>query len=207
MNRSSLRIAGLVLAGALLTYYAPGTAHAQAPASSEQSQENIAYAIGMDAVFYGFAPVMVQLGLRGQTDADKPYDNGQAPVNQMGHARRLYGPEDKFVVTANNDTLYSFAGLDLSKEPVVLRVPNTQGRYYIMQLIDAYSRSVEDIGVGTLGALGGRSPSSGQTGQEACRPKWCQSDRRRHRFTSLDGPAWMVRATCLPRERCRISID
>jgi hypothetical protein len=155
MNRSSLRIAGLVLAGALLTSYAPGTAHAQAPATSEQSQENIAYAIGMDAVFYGFAPVMVQLGLRGQTDADKPYDNGQAPVNQMGHARRLYGPEDKFVVTANNDTLYSFAGLDLSKEPVVLRVPNTQGRYYIMQLIDAYSRSVEDIGVGTLGALGG----------------------------------------------------
>ena len=35
---------------------------------------------------------------------------------------------------------------------MVLRVPNTQGRYYIMQLIDAYSRSVEDIGVGTLGA-------------------------------------------------------
>jgi len=66
---------------------------------------------------------MVQLALQSQSDADKPYDNGQAPANQMGHARRLYGPDDKFVATGNNDTRYSFAGLDLSKEPVVLTVP------------------------------------------------------------------------------------
>lgn len=131
------------------------TAFAQQPPTTEQTDENIAYATGMEAVFYGFAPVMMQLGLNSQTDADKPYDNGQAPTNQMGHARRLYGPNDKFAVTANNDTLYSFAGLDLSKEPVVLTVPDTNGRYYIMQLLDAYSRSIEDIGIGTLGAKGG----------------------------------------------------
>ncbi|XIA67702.1 DUF1254 domain-containing protein [Bradyrhizobium sp. TZ2] len=45
--------------------------------------------------------------------------------------------------------------MDLSKEPVVLTVPDTNGRYYIMQLLDAYSRSIEDIGIGTLGAKGG----------------------------------------------------
>lgn len=127
------------------------TSYAQAPATTEQIDEKIAYAIGMEAVFYGLGPVLMQLGINSQSDADKPYDNGQAPLNQMGHARRLYGPEDKFVVTANNDTLYSFAALDLSNEPVVLSVP----RYYIMQLLDAYSRSIEDIGVATLGAKGG----------------------------------------------------
>jgi len=142
-------VAVLFSAGAITT------AFAQQPPTTEQTDENIAYATGMEAVFYGFAPVMMQLGLNSQTDADKPYDNGQAPTNQMGHARRLYGPNDKFVVTANNDTLYSFAGLDLSKEPVVLTVPDTNGRYYIMQLLDAYSRSIEDIGIGTLGAKGG----------------------------------------------------
>jgi hypothetical protein len=152
MNRLFFRTAGLALAASLLAVVTPGTASAQAATTSE---ENIAYAVGIDAVFYGLAPVMMQLGIRGQTDADKPYDNAQAPVNQMGHARRLYGPEDKFVVTANNDTLYSFAGLDLSREPVVLTVPDTHGRYYIMQLLDAYSRSIEDIGIGTMGALGG----------------------------------------------------
>jgi hypothetical protein len=144
-------MAALALVATLFAACASTTTYAEASATSEQTDENIAYATGMGAVFYGLAPVLMQLGLRSQTDADKPYDNAQAPVNQMGHARRLYGPDDKFVVTANNDTLYSFAGLDLSKEPVVLTVPDTNGRYYIMQLLDAYSRSIEDIGIGTLG--------------------------------------------------------
>jgi hypothetical protein len=148
-------MAALALVATLFAACASTTTYAEASATSEQTDENIAYATGMGAVFYGLAPVLMQLGLRSQTDADKPYDNAQAPVNQMGHARRLYGPDDKFVVTANNDTLYSFAGLDLSKEPVVLTVPDTNGRYYIMQLLDAYSRSIEDIGIGTLGAKGG----------------------------------------------------
>ena len=89
----------------------------------------------------------------------------------MGHARNLYGPDDKLVVTANNDTLYSIAALDLSREPMVLTIPDTNGRYYIMQLLDAYSRSIEDIGIGTLGAKGGTSPSSVRTGPASCRRK------------------------------------
>jgi hypothetical protein len=145
------------LAATLLFATLPAGVNAQAPTSTEQIDENIAYAIGMEAVFYGMGPVVMRIGMESQSDADKPYDNAQAPTNQMGHARRLYGPEDKFVVTANNDTLYSFAALDLTKEPMVLSVPDTNGRYYIMQLIDAYSRAIEDIGIGTLGAKGGRS--------------------------------------------------
>ena len=143
------------LAAALLLAALPTGGFAQAPTSTEQIDEKIAYAIGTEAVFYGMGPVLMRIGIESQSDADKPYDNAQAPMNQMGHARRVYGPEDKFVVTANNDTLYSFAALDLSKEPVVLSVPDTNGRYYIMQLIDAYSRAIEDIGIGTLGAKGG----------------------------------------------------
>lgn len=153
MRHPMVRILPLVVA--LVTVCAPAGTFAQSPSATEQADENIAYAIGMDAVFYGLAPVLMQIGIHSQTDVDKPYDNGQAPWNQMGHARRLYGPEDKFVVTANNDTLYSFAGLDLSKEPMVLTIPDTKGRYYIMQLIDAYTRAIEDVGVGTVGAKGG----------------------------------------------------
>jgi hypothetical protein len=134
---------------------APSSAHAQTLATTEQIDENIAYAIGVQAVFYGFGPVVMHQGILAQTDADSPSDNGQAPINQMGHARNLYGPDDKLVVTANNDTLYSIAALDLSREPMVPTIPDTNGRYYIMQLLDAYSRSIEDIGIGTLGAKGG----------------------------------------------------
>ncbi|MGY0575593.1 DUF1254 domain-containing protein [Bradyrhizobium sp. RDM12] len=90
MNRSAVRMVALTLGLTISAVIAPKT-YAQDAVASDQADENIAYAIGMDAVFYGLAPVLMQLGLRSQTDADKPYDNGQAPVNQMGHARRLYG--------------------------------------------------------------------------------------------------------------------
>jgi len=42
-------------------------------------------------------------------------------------------------VSPNADTLYSFAWLDLSKEPIVLSLPDTKGRYYVMQMIDAWT--------------------------------------------------------------------
>ncbi|MEN8642619.1 DUF1254 domain-containing protein [Pseudomonas sichuanensis] len=157
MNGKRLNLTALALATAVISAALPAHSYAQVPAqaSTEQIDEKIAYVIGTEAVYYGMGPVLMRIGIESQSDADKPYDNAQAPTNQMGHARRLYGPADKFVVTANNDTLYSFAALDLAKEPVVLSVPDTNGRYYIMQILDAYSRSIEDIGIGTLGAKGG----------------------------------------------------
>ena len=39
----------------------------------------------------------------------------------------------------NADFLYSQAWLDLSKGPVVLTVPETKGRYYLLALLDAYT--------------------------------------------------------------------
>ena len=47
-------------------------------------------------------------------------------VNQFTHTRRLLGPEDKEVVTPNNDTLYTNAWLDLSDGPVVIDVPEIE---------------------------------------------------------------------------------
>src|SRR3546814_14209733 len=44
-------------------------------------------------------------------------------VNQFTHTRRLRGPDDKEVVTPNNDTLFTNAWLDLSAGPLVIEVP------------------------------------------------------------------------------------
>src|SRR4051794_24750054 len=55
-----------------------------------------------------------------------------APWNQFGYARELLGPETTFV-SPNNDTLYTLAALDLRSGPLVLRVPDTAGRYYVLQ--------------------------------------------------------------------------
>jgi hypothetical protein len=62
-----------------------------------------------------------------------------APMNQFGHMPAF--PDHTFtdVVSPNADTLYSAAWLDLSKEPMVLSVPDTKGRYYVMQMLDAWT--------------------------------------------------------------------
>jgi hypothetical protein len=69
----------------------------------------------------------------------------QAPYNTFAYARRLLGPETKFV-SPNNDTLYVIAMLDVRQGPVVLHVPDTQDRYYVLQFVDAWSNNFAYIG-------------------------------------------------------------
>ncbi|MBF4587159.1 DUF1254 domain-containing protein [Curtobacterium sp. VKM Ac-2887] len=68
-----------------------------------------------------------------------------APWNSFGHARTLAGPDDTFV-TINNDTLYSMAQIDLSVGPVRLRVPDTDGRYYVLQFVSAWTDNFAYVG-------------------------------------------------------------
>ena len=69
----------------------------------------------------------------------------QAPYNTFAYARRLLGPETKFV-SPNNDTLYVIAMLDVRQGPVVLHVPDTHDRYYVLQFVDAWSNNFAYIG-------------------------------------------------------------
>jgi len=68
-----------------------------------------------------------------------------APWNSFAYARELFGPEVKFV-SPNNDTLYTLAPLDLSAGPLVLHVPDTAGRYYVLQFVDAWTNNHSYIG-------------------------------------------------------------
>lgn len=62
-------------------------------------------------------------------------------MNQLGHADKLADPTAVDVVSPNNDTLYSAAWLDLRAEPMVLSFPDFGGRFYTVQLIDAYTNN------------------------------------------------------------------
>jgi hypothetical protein len=78
-----------------------------------------------------------------------------APVNQFVLSTRLSTPADK-VAGPNVDTLYGFAWLNLSREPQILHVPDTKGRYYSIQLVDAYGNTFTYVGRRVTGTAAGR---------------------------------------------------
>lgn len=59
------------------------------------------------------------------------------------------------VIRPNADTLYSSAWLDLAKEPLILHVPDTRDRYYLMQFMDAWTETFSIPGKRTTGTTEG----------------------------------------------------
>jgi hypothetical protein len=112
--------------------------------------EQLSSDIASEAYIYGFPLVLMDVTRRISTNVSRPGENA-APINQLGHKRSF--PDDTFttVVTPNADTLYSFAFLDLAKGPIVLSLPEMGDRYYLMQMLDAWTNVFAAPGTRTTG--------------------------------------------------------
>jgi hypothetical protein len=96
------------------------------------------------AYLYGF-PLVFNLDQVRRYVTEGVGANPAAPFNSFSHARTLAGPSDTFV-TINNDTVYSMGQVDLSVGPVRLHVPDTHGRYYVLQFVDAWTNNFAYVG-------------------------------------------------------------
>jgi hypothetical protein len=102
-----------------------------------------AFAAGVAAFVYGLAPVSV-------------YETTQRFLeNQLVSIAALTDPAVRTVVLPNHDTTYTVGRLQLSGGPRVLDVPDTAGRYYVIQLLDAYSNTFAYVGRRTTGTRAG----------------------------------------------------
>jgi hypothetical protein len=108
-------------------------------------------ALAADAYIYGFPLVFNSHAVGGDTDMGLLTP---APFNSFSHASKLAGPEDRFV-SINNDTIYSIAQVDVSGGPVLLRVPDTAGRYYVLQFVDAWTNNFAYVGRRATGTAAG----------------------------------------------------
>lgn len=113
-----------------------------------------------EAYLYGLPLVLMDITRR-QSTTKREGSRIYAPLNQFYHNAFFPDASFKEVVRPNNDTYYSIAWLDLEQEPVVLSVPNTNGRYYMMPMMDAYSNVFASPGTRTTGNKAGTFLISG----------------------------------------------
>src|SRR5262249_21345455 len=115
-----------------------------AAATGDQAQEM--RRIAEQAYTFAYPLVVVEMTRRATTMGGDPRF-----LHRFRH--EVAFPDDRFrqVIRPNADTLYSAAWFDLSKEPVLLHVPDTKGRYYIMQFMDAWSETLTSPGKRTTG--------------------------------------------------------
>lgn len=81
-----------------------------------------------------------------RTESGQAAPEGMRWCNLFTHARQLLRAGTSRVVTPNNDTLYTNAWLDLGAGPLVIEVPDTAGRYYVLGLLDFYTNPFAHIG-------------------------------------------------------------
>ncbi len=72
-------------------------------------------------------------------------------VNHFTHTHRRIGPDDREVVSPNNDTVFSNAWLDLSRGPVLIDTPDMGERYWTLGLLDAWTNPFAYVGRRTTG--------------------------------------------------------
>jgi hypothetical protein len=110
-------------------------------------------ALAAKAFIYGF-PLVFDLEQVGRFSRSGVGGVQATPFNRFGHATALAGPSDTFV-SINNDTVYSIAQVDVSAGPVRLDVPATNGRYYVLQFVDAWTNNFAYVGHRATGTQAG----------------------------------------------------
>lgn len=142
----SRRIRSATLAAALtLPLSAP------ARATDAVSAED-ALAIGVEAYLYLYPLVTMDLTRRQSTNVEP--GKGEAltgPMNTFVNVPTFPTADFKTVVRPNFDTLYSAAWLDLTKEPMIVSAPDTNGRYYLLPMLDMWTDVFASPGWRTTG--------------------------------------------------------
>ncbi len=148
MTTTRLKTTGSAMA--FLAFWSFTPARAQASVTPAEAR-----VIAKEAYIYGY-PMVDSYRIAHAYFVDKTNPEYKGPWNQLRNFARVFTPQDKAVQTPNSDTPYSFLGLDLRAEPIVLTVPAIEKeRYFSIQLIDAYTFNFDYIGSRATGNGGG----------------------------------------------------
>jgi hypothetical protein len=161
-----LTLLGLVLAMMLSTL--PGLAQ-QATSSSaaapkeaaqkltpeEEAWSEWTYSLALQAATWG-GPLVTMYSLRYN---DAVGEKAKARPNSIWRMENISTPElskEAGYVTPNVNTVYGFGFMDLRREPIILSVPDSQGLYYMVQIVDMWTNAFACVGGKATGYKGGK---------------------------------------------------
>jgi DNA sulfur modification protein DndE len=133
---------------------------AQGTTTPDDAKAKQAYALGVQAYLWGYPMVVMQKSRDAMTASEAPVTPTQfkktgklvGPVNQVANAWAMLGPNFSAVQSVNSDTLYVIIWADSSEEPYILHIPDTKGRYYTFQFIDAWTNNYHYASTRTMGS-------------------------------------------------------
>ena len=117
--------------------------------------EQQAHDIGVNAYLYFYPLLSMDITRLQSTNIEAGKEFGKGPMNTFVNVP-AYPPADlKVVVRVNFDTLYSIAWLDLTKEAQVVSAPDTDGRFYLLPMLDMWTDVFASPGWRTTGTEAG----------------------------------------------------
>ncbi len=116
--------------------------------SCEKVKEEEVYIYGMESYVYGFPLVMMD-ATRAVMTATPNSGEYSAPINQFARIRTVVSPDFKNVVRISVNSLWTHGFLDLQKEPMIVTIPDTKGRYIVMQAMNMWTDDFASVGTRT----------------------------------------------------------
>ncbi len=117
----------------------------------KEISEKEAYDIGLSAYLYFYPLVTMDITRQQMTNVESGKIPGFGPMNTFANISEYPTADMKVIVRPNFDTLYSSSWLDLTKGPVIVSVPDTNERYYLLPLLDMWTDVFASPGWRTTG--------------------------------------------------------
>lgn len=124
-------------------------------AAFKKTLSDFSYSLALQAANWGL-PIVIMYTLR-YNEALKP--DAKSKPNNIWRLDNIATPslsEKLGIVTPSVNVIYGFGFLDLNKEPIILNVPDSNNRYYVVQLVDMYTNSFAYAGGVATGYKGGQ---------------------------------------------------
>jgi hypothetical protein len=107
--------------------------------------------VATNAYIYAYPLILMELTRRIATNVADTRQFSKAPMNQFANLPAFPDATFTDVVRANVDTLYSLMWFDVSKEPLLISVPVSGGRYYLLPMLEMWTDVFQSTGKRTTG--------------------------------------------------------